>query len=701
MAKRKVPSQAASGLDTFNDNLVGNQITDGSSQLTATNFSLERTIPQRDSKTFKTVPFSEFLTLDDLKEEVVSEDSKQSKKEQIKFKPSKDVGSKSLYGSLKQRLSTSVKKIIDKFPAGLYINKDTPVSVSQYTAENIVYNAQSNTTTFKFEKSKIFNPLDIVIEKPQSNTQPKVTNEFKNFFSTYKKYDLIINGSSFNIINYTKANSSGLITLVVKGKPFSGTTYSESFLIRPIDSIVEEFFQNLNDVESLILDRESTPKYTSLFKVPKDSLDGSKTETSTIKLTWPMFEDGWNIKIGGSDYVRYLEKLRTVGEEIDEYKSNLISRFLTTASLNEFDTEDQRMSSIFQIYGNAFDSVKKYIDNIAYMRNVSYDKINNIPDALLKNLSNTLGLNTINLFDQKSLEDTLYSRVDSQFSGVGIGGNMVEAEAEFYRRLVINLSHIYKSKGTRKSLEFFLRFIGAPEPLIKIDEYVYKFDPVRKNINDIESDVYDLTQLQKTFTTGTINSSLFSYDTVTTTGSTILYTNEYPIVLTGSSIGDVKNITSDRNELFFQKGAGWYEETLEHRSSLVLDTENSNLTSNPKVIKTKNSDFTYGEDYFNLYRGFYGLDYGYELHNKIDNQKTEILGDNNNIINRKNIQIYVSSSQGIDYDIYRKSRDLELTFGTNSLLPQTGFTFAEYTQHVLNEQIRNSHTVKYQKTYIQ
>jgi hypothetical protein len=35
---RKVPSQAASGADTFSDNLVGVQITTGTGQLTNTNF---------------------------------------------------------------------------------------------------------------------------------------------------------------------------------------------------------------------------------------------------------------------------------------------------------------------------------------------------------------------------------------------------------------------------------------------------------------------------------------------------------------------------------------------------------------------------------------------------------------------------------------------------------------------------------------
>ena len=46
VVKYKVPSQAASGAQTFSDNLVGIQITDGSSQLTNTNFALDRATPE-------------------------------------------------------------------------------------------------------------------------------------------------------------------------------------------------------------------------------------------------------------------------------------------------------------------------------------------------------------------------------------------------------------------------------------------------------------------------------------------------------------------------------------------------------------------------------------------------------------------------------------------------------------------------------
>ena len=54
MARRKVPSQVATGAETFSDSLVGRQITDGTSQLTNTNFALDSEVIQRDVKTFKT-----------------------------------------------------------------------------------------------------------------------------------------------------------------------------------------------------------------------------------------------------------------------------------------------------------------------------------------------------------------------------------------------------------------------------------------------------------------------------------------------------------------------------------------------------------------------------------------------------------------------------------------------------------------------
>jgi len=703
VVKYKIPSQAASGAETFSDSLVGRQITDGTSQLTNTSFAVDKVIPEKDSKDFKTSPFSDYLTLDTLKEEEEAPTTQYGnvKKEKVSFKGKIDDASKSLFGSLKSRLSVSIGKIISKFPAAIFIDENSSYKITDYTAFNSTYSTTTNTTEFYVPQNIIFNPFDIVLEQPLSNVLPTTDNTVRNFYSSYTKYSIDFSGNTYNIINYTEPDINGDIKLKVNGDLFSGSTgTTTSFLIRPNDSITEEFFNNLDDLEKSLLNRESNPKYTATFKVPRDSFDETSTDIVDVSVTWPISKDNWNLQIVGINYNDYISTLSGLGDEIDDYKSNLIVRFLSAPQLFEFDTEEKRAESIFQLYGQSFDKVKKYIDNIAFMRNVSYDGINNVPDVLLKNLSNTLGLSTVNLFDEKSLEETLYTRQEAQYLGIPVGKTLIEAEYEFYRRILTNLSHLYKSKGTRSAIQFFLKFLGAPEPLIKIDEYVYKVTEIPQSL-DIESDLYDLIQGTKTqveITGYTLSSGTFSsYLTGVTTGTTTLVRDEYPI----DENGYPRKTTNISSDIYFQKGAGWYDLTLDHRSSNIIDNELSVLTGRTKTIKTKPKPYTYGEDYFNYFRNLPGLDYGFKLESHIDNNKTSVVSNDNEsklILNRKNLNVYLSPSRGIEYDIYRKSRDLDLTFG--ELEPQNDYSFAEFLDTALSQVITNTNVIKYKKNYI-
>ena len=695
-----VPSKAASGAQTFADNLVGTQLTDGTSQLTNTNFALDRVTVEKDSKDFKTAKFSDFLTLDTLKPVTNAPTTQDgysgstSTKEKIKFKGGIDDANKSLYGSLNSRIFVSITKIIQKFPAALYADSNNPISVTNNTATNISYNTVSNITTFKIEKVTLNNPFGIIFEKPNSSIIPDSTNPIRNLFSSYKNYILDYSGNTYNVISYSEPSDSNynIATFKILGKPFTGTTTSDNFLLRPNNGIVEEFFNGLDDLESILLNRESNPIYTASFKVPRDSTNGEVTELIPINYSWPLSKDKWNLQITGLDYSQYVDGVSSMAPEIDDYKSNLIVRFLTAPQLFEFDTDDQKAQSIFQLYGQSFDRVKKYIDNIAFMRNVSYDGINNLPDLLLKNLANNLGFNTVNLFDETSLDDLLYTRHDTQYDGVSIGKTLIESEHEFYRRLLNNLSFIYKSKGTKDSLVFFLKFLGAPEPLIKIEEFVYDVStiPLAENYND---DLYNLIQGSKvdfviTGYTGT------TYLTGLTTGTTSLTRDEYPI----DQVGLPRKISNLSDDIFFQKGSGWYDITLDHRSPDIIDIENSTLTGRIKNVKTIPAPYTYGEDYFNYFRTFPGLDYGFNIQSKMVDNKGDV--DNvysDYVLNRKNINVYLSPSQGIEYDIWKKSRTLNLSFGT--LTPQTGKTFAEFTNQILSELLTNSNTMKYRKNY--
>ncbi len=702
MAKRKVPSQAASGAETFNDFLVGRQITDGTSALTNTVFALDKIIPQKDSKTFKSNPFSEFLTLETIKENegVQTTTSKTSKKrtDEVRFRGNKKYGDKSLFGSLKSRILVSITRIIEKFPAGLSVIANSPIGNSTYSADSIVYDDSSNVTTLFIERSKLFNPFEIQLIEPISVVKPETENELRNFYSSFTKYVLDVNKTPYPILEYSEPNALNKIELRVFGKPFTGTTYSEDILIRPNDGLVEEFFLGLDDLEESLLNRESDPIYTSSFKVPKDSLDKSKTSLVDVQYSWPIASDGFNIQIVGIDFDLYVSKLSDIADEIDDYKSNLMVRFLAAPQLFEFDTEDKRAESVFQLYGQSFDSVKKYIDNIAYMRNVSYDKINNVPDVLLKNLAENLGLSTINLFDQKKLDEILYSRIDSNYNGVPTGSNLIDAEYEFYRRILINLAYIYKSKGTRASIDFFLRFLGATEPLIKIDEYIYRVTSMPASFN-LQQDIYDVIQGNKVYTYAAFDSTGFTYSQVSYTATTTYDRDGYPV---DEVTGLPRRAYNETEGIFYQKGSGWYDITLNHRSPLVLDTENSILTGRTKTILTKNKSYSYGEEYFNQFRTLPGLDTGYNLVLDVDNNKSQQIEDDSILIlNRKNIGIYISPARGIDYDIYRQSRELEISFGTNTLPPQTGKTFAEFLDTFIHTLVTNSNKIRYKKNYIE
>ena len=704
MAKRKVPSQAASGFETFSDSLVGRQITDGTSQLTNTNFALDRIIPEKDSKTFQTAPFSNFLTLDDLKvEENVPTTIMQAdgKKRPIRFNSSKANASKSLFGSLRERIRVSVSRIIKNFPGGLYADANGITSVNSYTGENISYNPNTNKTTFDIHSTKFFNPFDIVLKKPTQKALAENENTLRNFYSSYGKYSLVINNVFYPITNYTEPDSGNYIQLEVTGKPFTGSTYSSNYIIRPNNSVVEEFFLGLDDLEASLLNRETYPIYETSFKVPRTSLDQAKTEIVSVVVNWPVSSDNWNLKITGVDFDSYLTKLNDLSDEIDDYKSNLVTRFLTAPQLFEFDSKDQKVDKIFQLYGQSFDKVKTYIDNIAYMRNVSYDSINNIPDVFLKNLANTLGLNTIDLFDEKTLEEQIYSASTITYQGQSIGKNLVDAELEFYRRLVVNLAFIYKSKGTRSSLEFFLKFIGAPDPLIKLNEYVYKVQSAIP-ASSVDDDIFNTINNVAVNNTVSFDENTFTYSLSGITGTTTLkQTTDYPIDPTTYL---PKTPTTNQENIFFQMGSGWYDTTLDHRSPDILDTENSILTGRTKTILTKSKPYTYGEDFFDIYRTLPGLDYGFTLRSEIDNLKGQVINDldeSNLTLNRKNINVFISPANAINYDVWRKSRELEVTFGTNSLEPQTSISFSSFLENVLSGQIKNSNLIRYKKNYIQ
>lgn len=667
----RYPPAPGHGGDTFSDNLVGNQFVDGSSQMTMGNFSISSDVSRPNTvSTQQLGSFTAPITLEDLDigNLALAKTLSSNNLEVFINNDTSDITSFVLYGSLNKRLNIAVENIINNFPAALYVDGYTLTSASfgNITAYNIVYNSATKETEFRVNVNSISNPFAIEFttngELLNSHISPEEIlnnanqygysadtilgiaegkiNKLRNLTTEYPKYSLTFSGGvqyeEYQVVDFTSQTpTSGFITLKVKGEPFgtTATTSYDKFYIKPNNQETEKVFKEFNPtwtIERFLLNRESNPIYTATFKVVKETTEGV-SYFDNVKKTWPL-QDEINLDIETIHYSNYLNTLAELANEIDKEKTNLISRFLTSPSLKEFDTSSQKVEKTLQVYGRSFDDIKTYVDGIAYMTNVTYDSKNNIPNNLIKNFARTLGWNTPSTLDKDKFLDGVLGTTKPLYSGTTISKTPAELDIELYRRILMNTSYLFKSKGSRKSIEFLLSLLGAPDALVEFNEYVVVAD-AKLNVNKFD---YYWSQISGgSYVRGEIETSIllppnnpFFIATATTTHPFIRA--DYPIDNDGYPT--TPRIT---NNYFFQRGAGWVQRTEEHKSNIIIDNQQSTLTGCTPNIVTKFKEFTWGgfwtqgkfsndvqAPYLDRFWRFPHLYYGFRLRRIIDDKKS-------------------------------------------------------------------------------
>ena len=204
-----------------------------------------------------------------------------------------------------------------------------------------------------------------------------------------------------------------------------------------------------------------------------------------------------------------------MGENYDENNTDLIIRKYTAEVISSFDTvprgdgnnlvlDGEKATKLLRIYGVSFDEVKKYINGIKFAHVVTYNKKDNVPDALVKDLAKMLGLDPITFVTTTQLSKTVIPTQGlGSFSGASASMSEGEVDTELYRRLILNIAWLWKSKGSRKAIEFLFRFIGAPEALVNFDEYIV-----------IVEKPLDMDKIKELllFYTGTVDTTHIPYD---------------------------------------------------------------------------------------------------------------------------------------------------------------------------------------------
>jgi len=694
----RYPPRPSSGAGTFSDNIVGLQLVTGGG-LTQGNFEFTTSIVEKVNRTFNIGAFSEPISLDTLKISNIQE-SKSIIARDFRVYPNFDLSEItrfSLYGSLSKRISTSIEKIINFFPAALEVYSINGDFTTGYTAENCVYDNVENITTFKINVEKLNNPfeIDYSVNATRNISLKEIEiSSLRNLTKENLKYSLFINDNEYNFLHYIPSNSlySGYIEILVNGNPFSGlTAVTDTLVIKPNSFYTDKsFIEPFDEVEKFLLNRLIVPKYTATFQVPKES-DSGGIYVDFDKVTWPI--DGvWNLDIRTPSFDFYLEKLNDISDSFDNFRTNLITRFLTTDSFKEFDTEDQRVQKILSIYGRSFDEVKKFIDALAYMNSVNYTVKNDIPSQLLKNLSETIGwkVNVSPITNENFLESVFGNDSKIQFPGYSRAQTPTELNYQFYRNLILNSAYLFKSKGTRKSIEFLLRLVGAPDALVEFNENIY-IAGQKINMSNFDSQYAQISMgtytEEDTYYDGSIfrilgnNYSGFSTEDITIDVDVSL--EDYPV----DRDGYPKAPTPNEN-YFFQKGARWFELVKDHQSLQTVNNGNSVFTGQNTNIQTEFEPFSYGQKYLDRFRYFPYMKEGFKLVRTIDNKKSWPItdvglrignGDANYdsyyfieneklILNVKNVDLFLNPAQGLVYDVWYMSRKYDYP------IPNTGLT---------------------------
>jgi len=559
----------------FADDLVGNQIVnDGGTPLfTLGNFKVTTNLSPKLNKTYNQGSYSDFFSLDDLDDG--QSDSlliQKNQKAGLNLDDSNPL-TYVLYGSVEEKIRVSLEHIKEYFPAAIYV-EDVIGSVSGNNITEYVYDSLADESTFTVNTNYFNNPFGLVYTSDSKRVSDDDTsNPLRNITINYKDYVIEHNGISKNIINFTPATTvtNSLVKFVVEGNPFpeiTGLNFSQfsflnsigegsiPFFIKPNEIKSENFFTQLNDLEKNLLNRNVYPIYTATFKTPKETEQGVIV-FSEEKVTFPVLNDGYNLNLFDGLYITYLNTIIDIGENLDKFKTDIIKRKYTAEVITGFDTlpsgdgsedlelDGAKANKLLRIYGVEFDEVKKYIDGIKFSHVITYNKNNNTPDSLVKDLANMLGFGDFNfLTDVNILKNILPSNGKGLMSGTSTNMSLEEIDIELYRRLILNVAWLWKSKGARKAIEFLFRFIGAPESLVNFNEYIVVADkPV--NIPQLQSMLYIYT--------GSSDIKDLPFDS-----------DGYPLPIpNGEDV--IIGFDSENNPIFdttwFQKAGGWYRET--------------------------------------------------------------------------------------------------------------------------------------------
>lgn len=240
--------------------------------------------------------------------------------------------------------------------------------------------------------------------------------------------------------------------------------------IRPKEKYIDEAFDAFDDFQKVLLDRDTKPKYKARFYTPRETDRGTIIYEKAY--TWPTLTGQWNLDFTSETYESYLNGLLYIASYYDEIRSDNIWRSYTHESIKNFDwttprdtyvpeidghlIDTDRIEAILKVAGRQFDDLKRYIENIKFCVNVSYDSRNNMPDQNMAKFLEMMGWEVKNV---SPINDNSLVQIE-EYGGRDVKTRPEDANIEFLKRMILNSRNILSMKGTRAGIEAMYSMFG-------------------------------------------------------------------------------------------------------------------------------------------------------------------------------------------------------------------------------------------------
>ena len=299
-------------------------------------------------------------------------------------------------------LNTSYTRIVNEYPIGI-----SGTDVSSLCAENIfkVDEFKKKSTGFDLW---LLDKLAITGSKSANpNAEPNVTMNATNQ-----------DGDTVPLVH------------IIRGATNS-VTGSQTALVASVSSRAVNF----EETNTNIVDRTAgTAEYLTIDTSP----DGLKRSTARRAII---------------EFPSTAETRITRGPEL----KNLLPQILFSGDVDEV------LEKTLAAMGDEYDEIKTFINQIANVKRISYDKYNRAPNKFLPSLAAEFGINLYGMATNSDFQKYLTQSTS--------GATTQEITYEIWNKILNNITYLLKTKGTKEAAEAINRIYGVDHNYVKYNEY--------------------------------------------------------------------------------------------------------------------------------------------------------------------------------------------------------------------------------------